>query len=652
MTEANKQNVQVVDYTQALETVQSLDARDFKYKGIHKFFTTIHEWTDKYGTNKILPTTEQLKKAVGLEQEQVDFFVEELCIRRNPPLIKKISALEYVPSSSTKSELLSNLLKPLTVFARPTTLDAGTASRYVNGCNEASVNAIKNCIKNNRIPYKGDKYRDLIFSKINSNKLSDTYASTDIGNLFTCPYNKTKELKQETINLHLKPVLKKLLEEKTLLFFRNENASKSGNKSIFLYNNKEEIVERVDIYIQYLKKHIVPLLQRIGVISQISDEEYSDIGSLADNLLTYMDESYVDQRTMVAELIVLNKFYEQFTEDSAKKSVREKVNEVLSLLENAGKMVDLSAIRINGEPLPQDIIPLLLSNENLLHTEYDDDKNYYEFILHKNCVKQAITQAKKIYNSTGVDTEIRILNKMNVMKLLNKEEQKDFIDVESESLFKYLPFFVRMWRRLLGNIYVTKEEAKNIRIQLEKEQKKRIIESKQKSIEKEKAKLAEERMKQRDSSEKADKEEASVMSEEEAVVGGINFNDEKEVKNIQQKIGTILDYAWDSKILPDREYLLENLGNSMTENQLIFFLKKFSQKDVLSFQIKSKSGNAPKFKWPILVTRSYLKRNGQKLLDNAKKQTDEQRKAMMPDQEKFDIYNSMEDFLNKVIYKI
>ncbi|MCB1191412.1 MAG: hypothetical protein H7A23_19770 [Leptospiraceae bacterium] len=651
MTEANKQVVQVTDYAQALQSVQGLESRgDFQFRGVHKFFMTIHEWTEKYSTNKTLPTVEQLMKNVGLEKEQVDLFVNEICIKRNPPLIKKISTIEYVPNSSAKSEILSNLLKPITVFARPTVIDAGSAHRYVLGCNESSAEAIKNCIKNNRVPYKGDKFRDLIFSKINSNKLSDTYASADIGNLFTCPYNTTKDLKQETINMHLKPVLKKLIEDKTLLFFRNENASKSGNKSIFLYNNKEEIVERVDIYLQYLKKNIVPLLQRIGVISQISEEEYAEFNTLAETLLTYMDESYADQRTMVGELIVLYKFYEQFTEDSVKKNVREKLNEVLSLLENAGKMVDISAIRINGEPLPQEIVPLLISNENILHAEYDDNRNYYEFILHKKCVKQAIAQAKKVYNSTGVDTDVRILNKMNVMKLLDKDEQKEFIGVESESLFKYLPFLVRMWRRLFGNIFVTKEEAQAIRVQLEMEQKKRIIESKQKVIEKEKSKLAEERIKRKETTEKVEKEEAISMSSESGE--GINFDDEKEVRNVQQKIATILDYAWDSKILPDREYLLENLGNLMTENQLIFFLKKFSQKDILSFQIKSKSNNVTKYKWPILVSRSYLKRNGQKLLDNAKKQTDEQRKSLMPDQDKFDVYNSIEDFLNKIIYKI
>ena len=647
MSEQNSQFFRVVDFNPAAQAVQGMESRgDFQYKGIYRFFTTINEWTEKFLANKILPNAEQLTRDISIEKDKVDFFINELCFKSNPPIIKKITTVEFELSDIRKSENLTTGLRRNTVFARPSTLDAGSSQRYINGCNERSVAAIKRAIAEVRVPWHGDKFKDFIFTRINANKLSDTYASYDVGNLFNCPYDSSKQLKEITVNTHLKPVLKKLVDDKILLFFRNEKALKSANKSIFLYNSKDEVIERIEIYVNYLKKYIIPSLQKIGVIGGVSDEEYSDFASLATKVLTYMDDSYGDQKYMVEELIILGAFYENYREEIKKKEQKDKIIEVVKLVENAGKLVDMATIRVNGDPIPKDIIPAILANENILYCEYDDGSNLYEFLLHKTAVNLAADLAKKIFQSTGNDTDIRILSRMNIQTSIDENIKKDFYAAEMESLFKYLPFLTRMWRTIMGNIYVTKAEAEQIRRQKEMEQKKRINEAKAKQIAKEKSKLVEERMKQIEELEQG----APITETKEGEPDKkLTPEEEKQVKDVLQAIITVLDTAWDAKLYPDREYVMQNVKTGMNEDQFVMFMKKHSQKEILSFQIKSKTN---KYKWPILVSRHYLKRHGKRLLEIAKRESDIERRAPAPDQDRFDLYTFMEEFLERVLPRI
>lgn len=651
MSDPISQYYRVLEYTPAMQTVQSMEARDFQYKGIFKVFMSISEWTDKYISNKALPNIDQLAREVSLEREKVEFFVQELCFKGTAPLVKKITTIEFDPANTNKAEMISTVLRRNTVFARPPTLDASSAQRYVNGSNDNSVTAIKKAISQNRISWTGERFKEFVFSKVNANKLSDTYASADISNLFNCPYDTTKTLKETTVNSHLKPVLKKLVDEKVLLFFRNESATKSSNKSIFLYNNKDEIFERIEIYLSYLRKFIVPNFQKIGVLGQVPEEEYQNYSKLASNILKYLDDTYGDQKSMVEELIILGNFHDGYKEEAARKEQKEKITEVISLLENSGRITDLKAIRVQGKPLPKELIPVLLSNENVIYTEYNDGYSLFEFVLHKKCVPSAVEHARKIYEATENDVDLRILARMNIDNYLDADKKKDFMNAETASLFRYLPFFTRMWRLLLGNIYVTKQEADMIRAQKELEQKKRIESAKAKAIAEEKSRLVDERMKRKD---KNDTQTARVdLREEDTIPAQMpSFEEEKRLKEFLKSITSILDKAWDQKIQPDREYLMSQIGDTeMTEDELIMYLKKNFSKDILSFQVKSVAGST-KYKWPILISRTYLKRNGKRLLDIAIRESDEERKGVTPDQDKFDFYSSLEDFLEKVLPKI
>lgn len=125
--------------------------------------------------------------------------------------------------------------------------------------------------------------------------------------------------------------------------------------------------------------------------------------------------------------------------------------------------------------------------------------------------------------------------------------------------------------------------------------------------------------------------------------------EEKQVKDVLQAIISALDTAWDAKLYPDREYLMQTVKTGMPEDQFVMFMKKHSLKEVLSFQIKSKTN---KYKWPILVSRHYLKRHGKRLLEIARREAETERRAPAPDQDKFDLYSYMEEFLERVLPRI
>ncbi|MCB1157483.1 MAG: hypothetical protein KDK45_08275, partial [Leptospiraceae bacterium] len=487
--------VRVVDYNAGLQVVQGQEGRDFNFKGIHKLYLVVGEWTERFITNRALPNIEQLAREVGIETEQAEMYIHHLCLKNNPPLIKKLSVLEFDPANSAKVEDISKVLSLNTVFARPTNLDAGSAQRYINGCNDRSIESIKKALKQNRKPYKGDKFKDLIFTKIQSNRLCDTYASFDITKLFNSELDTKKEQKEATRLLHLEPILDKLVDDKTLVFFRNDKTDKEQNRKIHLYNDREEIIDRINFYVEYVRSQIVPGMVKLGIVSEIRDSDYKDFGALATNLLKFVDSSHGDQKTVLEELILLGTYYENYQEEMVKNKLKDQIDEILKLLMNSGKVVDINNIRVKGKALDKEMIPHILSNENILYSEYGDKKNYFEFILHKSCSRKALESARKEFKATGNDVMLRVLDRMGVMDHLSPEEKKEFSKLEMESLFKYLPFMTRLWRTILGNIYVTPEEAAFIRRQQEELQKKRIIQSKMKVIQKEQSRLAEERMK-------------------------------------------------------------------------------------------------------------------------------------------------------------
>ncbi|TGK41461.1 hypothetical protein [Leptospira andrefontaineae] len=656
MLDPQSPELKVADYNSALQLTQALEARgDFQYKGIHKLVLIIGDWTEKFVANKILPSAEQLSRELTLDKERVNAYLREMSARQNPPIVKKICMVDYNPTGDSSDGRIASFLRLITVFARPSQTDAGSSHRYVDGVNQTSFSSIQRWVKEKRQFPGKEAFQKWIYDCIDNNKLSETYASSEIGNLFQDNFDVTPVLKQTTINIHLKPVLKKLVDSRILYFYRNENALSPGNRSVFYYNVQDEIIARLDAYKKYLSERIIPELQRIGVLGNFSEQDLQNTRGIAGQVLPFLSPAYGDQKTAVEELLSLIHFEEEEKEKKEKEEKKAKLSELLDYIKSANRLVDLNYLRFRGEPIEEEVKNLIVNHDMIMSADFADKKGLYVFVLHKDCINGAVETAKRVFAATGNDSEIRVLAKMNIRDMMeSREASSQFEKLEYSSLFKYLPFITRFFRSLFGNNVVHRFEAEEIRARLASEQNKKILEARTKVAQEEKVKLAERRVKDREAVEATAKARAAAAvansdSSSPARSSGLSSEQEAEVKRNLSAVLDVIDHAWGQDELPDREYLLQALGGDMDENTLINFLKKNAKKEIHSFMVRNQE---EQYSFPILISRRFLKKNGKALLDKAKRIVDEQKNAGMPEQEKFDFYISFEDFLNRTLPKI
>lgn len=653
MLEPQSPELKVADYNTALQLTQSLEARnDFQYKKIHKLLLIISDWTDKFLANRVLPNVDQLSKELSLDKDKTLQFLKELCTKYNPPIIKKICMVDLDPNGDMSDGTIESCLKMNSVFARPQQADISTSHRYVDGVNQLTFNSISRWIRENRTSLGKNEFIKRIHSAISENKLSSTYASTEIGNLFKDPFDVSPELKQITINIHLKPVLKKLVEQKVLFFFRNEQAVNPGNRSVFYYNIHAEILNRIEAYKVFLMDHIVPELQKIGAIGVLSDEEKENTRSLVNSIMPYLSPAYGDQKTAMEELMVMLHVEEEDKKKKEKEEKKVKLGEIVDYVKSANRLVDLNFLRFRGQQIEEEIRTLVANHDQILHTEFADKNTLYHYVLHKLAVSGAIEAARKTFASTGNDNEIRILDRMRIKDFIeDKELAISFDKLEMSSLFKYLPFFTRLWRNIFGNVKVHKSEADQIKAQNTIELNKKIVEVRSKKIQEDATKLAEKRLKEKDAKELAEKnarKQQTVNLKQEKTQTTSKEVDPQSAK-LLERVLDILDDYWSNLQYPDRNILLYEMDGEIDEDGMINFLKKFGKNDIYSFMVRNQED---KYTFPILITKRYLKKKGKELLEKASSIIDEQKNASMPDQDLFDFCISLEAFLRKTLPKI
>ncbi|PJZ55381.1 hypothetical protein [Leptospira barantonii] len=655
MLEPQSPELKVADYNTALQLTQSLESRgDFQYKGIHKLLLVIGDWTDKYVANKILPNADQLARELNLEKDKILQYLKELCTKYNPPIVKKICMVDFNPTGDASDGKIESYLRLNPVFARPQPTDASTSHRYVDGVNQTTFSSIQRWAKEKRVFPGKEEFIKRIHSAILENKLTDTYASTEIGSLFNDPLDVTPGLKQVTVNIHLKPVLKKLVEQKTLFFFRNEQALNPGNRSVFYYNVQDEILARIEAYKTFLMDRLVPELQKIGAVSALTSEEKESTRTLVNSIMPYLSPAYGDQKTAMEELLSLIHFEEEDKEKKEKEEKKVKLNEILDYIKSANRLVDLNFLRFRGQQIEEDIRALVANHEQILHTEFADKTALYSYVLHKLSVAGAIEAARKIFASTGNDNEIRILDRMKIKDFLdNRDAAAAFDKLELSSLFKYLPFFTRLWRNIFGSANVHKFEAEQIRAHNAVELNKRVIEARTKKIQEDASKLAEKRVKEKDAKELAEKnarKQAAAHAKDDKIPSAPVHKDvDPQNAKLLERVLDILDDYWSSRQYPDRNILLYEMDGEINEEGLINFLKKFGKNEIFSFMVRNQE---ERYTFPILITKRYLKKNGRDLMEKASSIINEQKDASMPDQDLFDFCISLDDFLKKTLSKI
>lgn len=655
MIEPNLPELAVADYNQALQRSQGMEGRgDFQFKGIYKLLVIASEWAYKFSSNKALPTEEQLEKESSIEPEKLNYFLSELCFKANPPFLKKLSGLEFSPNEMGDAESIRTFLKHFTVFVRPITADGTTSYRYVIGLNEKSSEAITKYFREKRKYIGREKFKNFIKASVDANRLFDTYASSEIGNLFQCKFDKQFPGSREiTLHIHLKEILRKLVDDKVLFFLRNEKANKVPNKNCFYFNVKEEILDRINAYTEYVRSTILPDLNRLGVIGNIEESDWEHLPVVASKINSVLDSSHGDQKDLVEEWSLLAEFYNKEMEKEKKEERKKSIAELLNYIKTTGRIVDFSLLRIKGEPLDDEYRNTLLQSEDLLFAEYSDKGNLREYLLHKEAIPSAVEMAKKIHTSTKNDAELRILALMKAYQFTNDEATKTkFEQAELFSLFEYLPFFTKLWRMIMGRFTVSKREAEIIRQRILQAQAKALAAAKQKEIKRKTQELAQERVKQKMSKEKTKVQGSGTEDSDDEIPGSASGElSEEEKQNLQtmEGINAAVDEAWESGVFPDREYLLKRFNGILEEDKLVMFMKKYGGKSLFSYQVRNQGG---KYKWPVLITRSYLKKYGNSLLSKAKQEFEKQSKEQYPDQDKFDMAVSLLEFLERILPKI
>ncbi len=633
--------LEVTDLANATDLAQSLESRpDFKFKGIFRVYSTILEWTNSFSSNGILPTAEQIARDNELDLERVQMFLTEMMARgvsNKTRLIVAIPGLDYSGASR------GNLSKIL-VFARPGKADAGSAKRYYHAYQDKSLKAVSNWL-DARPLQQGTEYSQLLHEKISQGRLMDTHYGAEIATYFYSHLDDTPERKKQTYTVFARPLLQRLIDNKKLLFLSRREKSRHPYKGVFL-NRLEQLEVRFKVLADYLASHIE------GTGSMETPDPAVVVQSLARYNDAVLDGMQPGHRQVVLELGLLAPAIARLRKDTAESKVRKETEDFIAELSRKPGIVEMARLKNMSEEVKQS----LPRSSSILYAEYPTAGRLTEYVLHVNSVPSALKLAAERYEKLKDDTEVQILSYMGIEKYLDSDQMKLFQHLEQNVIFSKLPWFVKLWRSLFGDGRVSPEEAAKIRAELQKEREEEKLRLKTAEARKAQKELATQRMRgagsesepssvtEDRSTEPKRKAEPEKQAEESP---GKTMPDDPDAEEKLKKIIEIIDNAWAEKLFPNREYVLARL-KGMDEDTFIMFLKKYGRKEILSFRIHH---DKPEYQWPILVTRKYLNANGSKMLKKAKADADEQRKAMMPNQEKFDIATSIEDFINRLIVK-
>ena len=638
-------HLEVLEFTPASDLVQQLEARgDFKFKGIFGLFNNIHQWTDKFQGNSILPTTESLTKDVKLPEDKLREYLTELMGRgsSNAKLVFAMPAVDYAPGSG---------LRKMVVYCRPGKKDGTSVSRFVSSYVEKNHAALVKWLQS-RKPRSGGPFRDLLADQIANGHLNRSMAGNEISSLFYSDLEKTNPERRIAYQIYAKPVIERLLKSGQLLLLQGGLAGHTVRAIYF--NNKTEMEERFRVLASIFLKEVMG--QSVENMSEALDP-----ANIKDSIAS-IDRSKFESlshghRQAVMEVSLLAPRMESIIKETEEAKKQESLESIMENLVKAASVVNLDQMRdVNA-----DTKSTLLSVTSVLNANFPIRGKLYDFVLHKNVLPDAIKHARDLFDKVGDPVEVQILAAMNVDQHLDKDQLKAFMDLEQRVLFTQLPFLIRFWRSLFGSGKLAPAEMAKIKQKVIKEQMDAKVKIQTEEARQAQKKLVSERLA------KKKKEESSAAGssggggessggsravappspEEAAETAAEEAEKQANVDETLAQMTCILDSAWAAGEFPNRTSLLQNFPE-MDENTLIHFLKRHAVKEILSFRVRYEK---PEYQWPILISKNYLRKNGRAMLSKAKKDADTQRNATMPNQEKFEVATAIEDFLTRILAK-
>ncbi|MCR9144641.1 MAG: hypothetical protein NXI24_20550 [bacterium] len=630
--------LELIEAKSAQEFVSAMEARgDFKFKGIKRIFDQIHDWTGNFASRGILPSYEQIARDSEMPEDRVQQYLQELMGRgqSDARLVFAMPALQFIAGANAG-------ISSMPIFCRPTQSEGTSARKYLQTYNEKNLSALVKWIEGRGAPNEA-KYREYLTKAIQAEKLRDTQARNEIVKYFYTSLDDTPERRKLAYSLFARPVLQKLVDTKKLLLIKSQAPNGKPISGVF-YPGSAEIDARLRILGDHYFQHVV---KEGGEFS--TDRLQQSLATIDAGRYEGMSEG---QRQVVEELFLLAPTVSRQRKEAAETEKKKGLEEALDMLGKFPRVVEAAVLRNVSETTLQ----ALRGVNGVLSAEFPHRGTLTDFYLHKSCVADAIKAAREAFDNSGDDAQVKILSAMGLEKYLDQDQYKAFLDLEQRVLFQQVPLLQKLWRMLFGRTKLDQKEVvkikRKIQTELDKE-KERLREREAKQAQK---KLASERLqaetevadaaKEKVKEDSNDSYEPPEAEDPEAVKE--KLKNEEDAKNQLKKIVDIIDEAWSKNMHPNRTFLIEKLGN-MSEDELIMFLKKYGRKEVLSFRVRSEK---EEYIWPILITRRYLRRNGKSLSNKITEQANKQRNAKMPDQEKFNVASSIEDFLGKVLPKL
>lgn len=615
-------------FREATDNVQALEARgDFKYKGIYGLYSFVLDSTARFLANRILPEVGQVKREVPLPDDRFNEFMMELSGRGSTrqPMILVIPSVDFVAGAGRLSQLI--------ILCRPTQQDGTSGRRYVDFYRQKSVEALTAWLRFNESHWV-DLDADALFRQISQGGIQNTHAGAIIARHFLVPYDKTTEHKAMTYRSFVRPIIQQLIDEKKLLYLKDT----ALNFHTIQFADEQSLKARIEM-LSTVSASAIPGFQMPGEFDPNRVQEQ------AEQLYRNSSLSPI-QKQIVAELRLVLGEYQRLIRSRKEREQKDRLSTASADLLKQDRVVPTTHFRNWDE----DFISKLNSMPEVLTVEYPMRGRVFTFVLHRQKAYQAVISARKVFDEKADETEVRILLAMGVARFLEGDQLRAFEDLEERLLFERLPWFVRAWRALFGRRRISKEEIIAIRESMKKEELDEQVEIKRKDAERTTRKRAEEQLekKRRDPSPDDNVVEANTIDATVAKSKETMAADER-AEEVLRKIIDLLDAAWDRKELPNRTYVLENTPDfEGNEDMMVNFLKKYGRKQIYSFRVMRED---PKFLWPILISKRYIVRNGRKMLREAIEETDRQRKALMPEQEKFDVSTAIEDFLTRLMTK-
>ena len=273
--------------------VRQLESRgDFKFKGISQLYQVISKATKEYPTKRSLPSKEYLSRTVDLKKDLIISYLNVM-IEGRIPVIREITLIEHSPQEEGITGVKQ--LKTQYVFCRPTVKEKYIADQYYNLMNEKSEAVLVEFFSKIYMQRRKGELENYILEQIKSNTFTDTHITFVINQLFQSPYDLTPEIRKLKSEGIVKPVMRSLIRKKVLFYGKNNSGKELAFDQFLLVQNKQELMDRFDILLDYFYDNILPSLYKQGGLAEtdVSDIHNDDsVGFDIEKHIKVLDLAY------------------------------------------------------------------------------------------------------------------------------------------------------------------------------------------------------------------------------------------------------------------------------------------------------------------------------------------------------------------------